>query len=96
MELRIKTFEGMPCEIEEFTINGNDATELDFGMNQRCSDFDSCHNTFLPIIIPRPSVLDRYGINRDEYRNVYRALERKLFCHDCTLCFKKNGNNSNN
>lgn len=90
MELIIKPFSGLPCELETFTINGKDANSMDFGDvynhdNENAEPY-GCGDMYFEPRSPTIEVLDRYNIIEEEYYNICNELEDKLRVGSCGWC----------
>lgn len=90
MELIIKPFHGLPCELEVFTINGKAADSDDFGdifdHNERIKEPYGCGDKHFD---PKPltkEVLDKYHITEKEYDTICNELEDKLWVGRCGWC----------
>lgn len=90
MELVIKPFHGLPCELEIFTINGKAADGEDFGdafdHNERIKEPHGCGDMHFD---PKPltkEVLDKYHITEEEYNIICNELEDKLWVGRCGWC----------
>lgn len=90
MELIIKPFHGLPCELEVFTINDKAADSEDFGdtfdHNERIKEPYGCGDMHFD---PKPStkeVLDKYHITETEYNTICNELEDKLWVGRCGWC----------
>lgn len=89
MELVIKPFRSLPCELEEFTINGKAANSRDFGStfdhNEKRKSYGCGDMRFEPNL-PTSEVLQRYNITVDEYNTVCMELLKKLDVGKCGWC----------
>ena len=90
MELIIKPFHALPCELEIFTINDKSADSSDFG-----DTFDHdivraepyiCGDMYFEPKPPTKEVLDKYNITEQEYYNICNELEDKLRVGSCGWC----------
>lgn len=90
MELIIKPFRGLPCELETFTINGKDADSRDFGdtydHDTESAEPYSCGNMYFEPKNLIKGVLDKYNITEEEYYNICNELENKLCIGSCGWC----------
>ena len=76
MELVIKPYHGLPCELEIFTINGKNADSGDFGdHNEKIKE---PYGYFDPKPLTK-EVLDKYHITEEEYDTICNELEDKLW-----------------
>ena len=90
MELIIKPFHALPCELEIFTINGNDSERKDFGDTYdhdiaRAEPY-RCGDMYFEPKPPTKEVLDKYNITEQEYYNICNELEDKLRVGSCGWC----------
>ena len=87
MELIIKPFHGLPCELEIFTINGKAADSEDFGdvfdHNERIKEPYGCADMHFDPKPPTKEVLDKYHITEEEYDTICNELEDKLWVGRC-------------
>ena len=90
VELIIKPFHALPCELEIFTINDKSADSSDFG-----DTFDHdivraepyiCGDMYFEPKPPTKEVLDKYNITEQEYYNICNELEDKLHVGRCGWC----------
>ena len=90
VELIIKPFHALPCELEIFTINDKSADSSDFG-----DTFDHdivraepyrCGDMYFEPKPPTKEVLDKYNITEQEYYNICNELEDKLCVGSCGWC----------
>lgn len=90
MELIIKPFHSLPCELEVFTINGIAANSMDFGdvydHNEEAKESYGCGDMYFESKLPTSEVLQRYNITVDEYNAVCTELEKKLYVGKCGWC----------
>lgn len=90
MELIIKPFSGLPCELETFTINGKDADSRDFGdtydHDTESAEPYSCGNMYFEPKNLTKDVLDKYNITEKEYYNICNELKNKLCVGSCGWC----------
>ena len=88
MEYIIETYHALPCELQTFKVNGKDADIEDFGvktmLDGSCMDYE-CGCEFHPEL-PSLVVLEKYGINADEYAEIANELESKLNVNRCGWC----------
>lgn len=90
MELVIKPFSGLPCELEIFTINGKNAYEGDFGDTydhdrENAKPYNCGDMYFEPKNLTK-EVLDKYNITEEEYYHICNELEDKLHVGSCGWC----------
>lgn len=85
-----KAYNYLPCSLEVFTINGQNADYHDFG-DSYDSEPDSaepygcgCH--IFGGKMPTQKVLDEYNITLDEYAEIVDVLESVLYVGSCGLC----------
>lgn len=88
MKIEIKTYQCL-CELEEFKINGINASYTDFGnkydLEPALADAYCCYNMKFVAKLPTQEVLDKYKIGVDEYNKVCEELDCLSFgC--CCLC----------
>lgn len=90
MELIIKPFHSLPCELEVFTINGIAANYRDFGNvfdhNEEVEELYGCGDMYFKPNLPTSEVLQRYNITIDEYNTICMELENKLYVGKCGWC----------
>ena len=90
MEIIIKPYHALPCELQDFTINGIQADKNDFGFTQD-SDRENapeygCGWMEFTSIMPTNEVLEKYNITLDEYNQICEQLESKLCVGTCGWC----------
>ena len=90
MELVIKKFKCLPCSLEVFTINGQNADRDDFG-----SVFDHDELNAQPYCCKdmrfesKPigkGILKKYGITDKEYKYICNELQQILNVGSCGWC----------
>lgn len=90
MELVIKPFSGLPCELETFTINNKDADSMDFGdiydHDTENAEPYSCGDMYFEPKNLTKEVLDKYNITEEEYYHICNKLEDKLNVGSCGQC----------
>lgn len=90
MELVIKPFRSLPCELEFFTINGKVADYGDFGStfdhNEGIREPYGCGDMHFDTKPPTKEVLDKYRITEKEYYNICNELEVELCVGSCGWC----------
>ena len=91
MELVIKPYHGLPCELEIFTINGIKANQRDFGNNEDRApeegDIYGCgHRTFEADRHKASKCMKKYNITIDEFNKICDELEDKLYVGACGWC----------
>lgn len=90
MELIIKPFSALPCELAEFTINGQSANERDFGdtfdHNEENARPYGCADMHFESKEVTQEVLDKYNITKEEYYKICQELEDKLRVGSCGWC----------
>ena len=90
MELVIKPFSSLPCQLEVFTINGKAANCDDFGdtfdHNEGAKEPYGCGDMRFEPNLPTSEVLQRYNITVDEYNTVCMELLKKLDVGKCGWC----------
>ena len=88
MDVKIKPYSALPCELEAFTINGRDANANDFGVYEQTSaeEYGCAESRFIPDRHPRHGVLEKYGITLDEWRSIEFQLEEALHVTNCGWC----------
>lgn len=91
MEVIIKPYWALPCSLEEFTINGIEADQSDFG----CMDDTDTESAepygcgcmeFIPDVEPAEGVLEKYNITQKEFIEIQEMLKDKLFVGACGWC----------
>ena len=90
MELFIKSFPTLPCELSIFTINGKDANSMDFGdtydHDRERTEPYGCGNMYFESKESTKEVLDKYNITEADYYNICNTLEDKLSVGCCGWC----------
>lgn len=91
MKLVVKQFKSLPCRLEVFTINGNDANYDDFG-NMHDHDTKSiepytCVDMYFEPKHSTKEVLEKYNITEKEYDTICYELEGELHVGSCECCF---------
>ena len=90
MELVIKPFHSLPCELEVFTINGITANYRDFGNtfdhNEKARKPYGCGDMQFEPKLPTSNVLKHYNITVDEYNIICMELKNKLYVGKCGWC----------
>ena len=90
MELIIKPFHSLPCELEVFTINGIAANYIDFGSvfdhNEEAKESYGCGDMYFEPKLPTSDVLKHYNITVDEYNTICMELRNKLYVGKCGWC----------
>lgn len=88
LDLEIKSYSALPCSLEVFKINGQDADVYDFG--EGCSDGScmegACCHKFFVNENPDNKVLEKYGITEAEYFYIAEELSSRLYVVGCGLC----------
>ena len=85
-----KAYHALPCSLEVFTINGENAYTDDFGDSYDDSPEDAepygcgCH--VFKGKMPTTEVLNKYGISLSEYSEIVTILETELFVGNCGWC----------
>lgn len=91
-------YNALPCEDSVFSVNGVAGSKSDFGYNEDVGSFDyeygewadenwACaDNQFVPHDSVDPEVLDRYGINEAQYREVQDQLTIQFCVGSCGWC----------
>ena len=90
MDLVIKPFNALPCELEVFTINGKAADYRHFGSvfdhNEGKRKHWGCGDMYFEPQLPTSEVLERYNITVDEYNTICKELADKLYVGKCGWC----------
>lgn len=90
MELVIKPFHSLPCELEVFTINGITANYRDFGNtfdhNEKARKPYGCGDMQFEPKPPIKEVLYGYNITEEEYYSICNELRCKLSVGSCRWC----------
>lgn len=88
LDLEITPYRCLPCELEVFKINGQDADVDDFGTS--CGSGDcmegTCHREFCPNTNPTNDVLRKYKITESQFYQICDELAEKLYVDDCGWC----------
>jgi len=91
MEIVIKPYHALPCELQEFEINGIRADKKEFGES---GDYDianaeeygcGCYR-FVANRRYTQEILDKYNITPFEYQDICDKLEKELFVGQCGWC----------
>ena len=89
MELIIKPFHSLPCELEVFTINGIAANSMDFGdvydHNEESKESYGCGDMQFKPKLPTSEVLQHYNITVDEYSDKLYHYSYSYFCKCLTV-----------
>lgn len=88
LDLEITPFRCVPCELDVFKINGQDADVDDFGTsgwNGNCME-GTCHHEFCPNIKPTNDVLHKYNITESQYYQICDNLVDELYVGSCGWC----------
>lgn len=87
MDIIIEKFRCLPCTLEKFIINDKEANVDDFGVtfSDGSAMKGTCSKKFKPGL-PTQAVLDKYGIDLEEYREVCERLEEDLEVYNCGYC----------
>lgn len=90
MELVIEPYDTLPCGLETFTINGKNASSIDFGniidYEEGEKDTYGCSNMHFEPEPPTEIVLRKYSITKEEYYSICDELENKLHVGRCSWC----------
>lgn len=90
MELIIKPFNALPCNLKVFIVNGNEAELKDFGEvydhDEESAEPYGCGDMYFEPKSPTKEVLDKYNITEEEYYNICNELEDKLHVGGCGWC----------
>jgi len=99
MQLVIKSYKSLPCELEIFMINGKKANKNDFGKskdyreNEDLSTFDEdiiqygcCNMQFNADPMLCDHAMNRYNITEDEFKQICDTLECELYVGQCGWC----------
>lgn len=89
MQVTLEVLKGY-CALKAFEINGVSAEYRDFG-NKEDADppneaYCGCSDMRFTPILPTQEVLDKYGINVTEYKEICDMLGSKLSFGACNLC----------
>ena len=78
------------CWCPVFTIKGQKAEESDFGegvdLDESNAPYKGCGNKHFEVKLPSQKILDKYGINVDEYAEIAHVLEEGLSFGRCRYC----------
>ena len=89
MQVTLEVLKGY-CALEAFEINGVPAKYNDFGDKEDADPpreaYCGCGNMHFTPILPTQEVLDKYGINVTEYKEICDMLSKKLSFGACNLC----------
>ena len=92
MNVIIKPYYALPCELETFTINGKDAYKNDFGYSTDFGDelnryeYGCGNMKFISYDTPIEGLLEEYGITINEYNEICEMLEVNLHVGECGWC----------
>lgn len=90
MDVKIKPYSALPCELEVFTINGRHTNDNDFGVYEQTSasaeEYGCAESRFIPDRRPEHGVLEKYGITLDEWMSIEFQLEEALHVTNCGWC----------
>ena len=90
MKLEVKARRALPCRTDIFKINDKDADLEDFGEGvdhgRSSADAYCCGDMRFDAHLPTQAVLDKYGINADQYRQVCDTLEAECSPGACEWC----------
>ena len=90
MNIQLKMNETMPCEVEEFSINGKRAKVEDFGnLFSHKMEKDACTCIKFEPLPYGSLITKRYKLTEDEYDEVCSFLEDNTFMSCCSKCFVK-------
>ena len=87
MDIIIEKLRCLPCTLGKFIINDKKADVDDFGVtfSDGSAMKGTCSKRFKSGL-PTQAVLDKYGINLEEYREVCERLEENLEVYNCGYC----------
>ena len=89
----MQPYSALPCELEEFTINGVSADKDDFGRSYDsdregaedyccgCMLFERCNNRN-----DKQRTMDKYSLSWEEYDEICELLEEVLYVGYCNWC----------
>lgn len=98
LEIKAVPYGSLPCEAQEFVINGVKGDKSDFGHNGDVGSFDyeyddwaeenwSCaDNQFTPHNEPPEGVLEKYKITEEQYREVQEHCATTFSVGGCGWC----------
>lgn len=95
MDLELKSYYALPCEMEIFTINGQEAEVSDFGFTSRYSTADNdeamerwgCpHRVWRRNIDTCEMALHKYNITYSDWNLICDKLECMLTFDNCGWC----------
>lgn len=89
-EVCLREKEYMPCEMDVFTIDGENVDVLDFGVVDFCDDCD-CDDDGCCMVFCRhkerdANTLGKYQLTTEEYDGICEILEDAIEIHDCHWC----------
>lgn len=89
--IEIVPYGGLPCEAQEFTVNGVDADKSDFGQQldlaqDSAEDYACGSNQFVPFESVDAEVLRKYNISEEDYRWIQTKLEGRFYVGSCGWC----------
>lgn len=89
----MQPYSALPCELEEFTINGQRADKDDFGRTYDsdregaedyccgCMIFERCKNRDV-----KKLTMEKYSLSWEEYDEICELLENELYVGSCGWC----------
>lgn len=88
LNIQIKPYNGLPCCLEDFKINGQNAYVDDFGDVVKESTRAYSCDVVKFVGDPRKSnqACKKYNISSDQFYSICKELEEKLFVGGCSLC----------
>lgn len=90
MEVVIKRYKYLPCELEVFTINGINADRDDFGfLDGYCGEYEdySCSNrVFVIDESKKEETMLKYHLTEVEYDMVCSELKNECYIDKCGYC----------
>lgn len=89
MQATLEVLKGY-CALKSFEINSVPAEYQDFGYKEDADPpseaYCGCGDMRFTPILPTQEVLDKYGINVTEYREICEMLRKKLSFGACNYC----------
>ena len=88
---RINKYRSLPCDLQTFTIRRKSADKDDFGVTEdvkpsKAPKYGCGCMKFIKDKRPRKGVLEKYGITKDEWKEICLMLEENLYVGKCGYC----------
>lgn len=91
MELVMKPYYGLPCSLQEFIINGQEADADDFGHSEdvdkeNAEPYGCGCRKFIIDDSNAEECMKKYNLTYEEYQQVCEQLEETLYVGQCGWC----------